>query len=61
MHGGSFQHPNSIIKLAQQATEVYQSLRNGRDVEPTVSAEAIENVWKAPSPGWFKANWGCWD
>jgi ribonuclease HI len=57
MHGGSFQHPNSIVKLAQQATEVYQSLRNGRDVEPTVFTEVIENVWKAPSPGWFKANW----
>jgi ribonuclease HI len=57
IHGNSFAHPTTLVQCARRnLEEFFQASEDNPVGSPTGRDESVRR-WKAPPPGWLKANW----
>lgn len=55
LHGGSFTHPNAIVRNASELEYLYRHANAPRPNEGTLIQR--ESIWKKPPRGCYKVNW----
>ena len=59
LHGGSFTHPNILVRKAKEMYELFTAAneKQGLQSEDQIDTGVILEGWRRPPPGFFKINW----
>lgn len=57
VHGGTFTHPNIVVRNTRVAVEEFQTINRLCAMVPPNELVETTPCWTTPQAGWIKANW----